>query len=140
MKPFLLLFLGLGGCYLRPASTNAPIHSRDGVEVALLGEDCEDHSGLEGEPVSRELGVKLRIDNLTGKQLRIRESEIRLVDGSTPVGAGERILKPRESAVFKLEFIHHLACYSGAPFVVEWNGAFVLEDDPLTVTSLSFKP
>jgi len=67
------------GCYLRPDAVQNPKPTREGVAISLVGEDCEDHRAAKGDPVSRDLSVKLRVDNPTDLRLRIGEHAIRLV-------------------------------------------------------------
>lgn len=43
-----------GGCYLRPDALHNPTPSPEGVAIRLVGQDCEDHRGDKGEPVTRD--------------------------------------------------------------------------------------
>lgn len=131
------------GCYLRPSAVNNPKPSVEGVAVTLLGQDCEDHRGGEGGPVSRDLGVKVRLDNPTDKTLHVTEQAIRLVvDGSS---SGVRWptavdVQPHGSATVSWDFTHHALCEPGRQFVLAWNHAFVLDEHPVALADLAFSP
>ena len=64
------------GCYMKPGVVQNPRPSVEGVAISLVGEDCEDHRAAKGDPVTRDLGVKLRVDNPTAERLRIAETQI----------------------------------------------------------------
>ncbi len=139
-----LVMLSLaGGCYLQPGAVKNPQPSPEGIAVKLIGQDCEDHRGGKGDPVSREMGVKLRIDNPTDKTLHIAESQIRL----TVAGASASVrsptvveVKPRGSATLEWDFTHHALCEPNREFVIVWNDALVLDDHPIAVANLAFNP
>jgi hypothetical protein len=143
--PFrLALLLSLAaGCYMRPSATNAPLRSPEGVGVTLVGQDCEDHRGADGEPVSRDLGVKVRFDNSTDHALRIAERAIRLVidDYTAEVKSpGVVDVKPHDSATVIMDFTHHAVCEPDREFVINWDQALSLDDRPIVVANLSFRP
>jgi hypothetical protein len=132
-----------GGCYLKPASSNTPLRSPEGVHVTLVGQDCADHSGMDGDPISRQLGIQVSIDNPTDRVLRIHEEAIRLQvgsDSSEVLWPKSAEVKPHSSATLRWSFNHHAMCHPSRDFVVDWNGALVLEDHPLSLASLSFRP
>jgi hypothetical protein len=146
MKSPLLGFVVLGlasGCYLTPGAVQNPQPSAEGVAVTLVGQDCEDHRGGKGDPVSRELALKVRVENPTGQMLHVAEGAIRLlVDGST---GGVRFpavidVQPHASATLTLEFTHHSLCEPNRQFAVAWNDALVLDSRPITVANLTFHP
>ena len=135
-------FLVSGGCYLRPSAVkNAS--SPDGVTVSLIGQDCEDHRAAKGDPVTRDLGVKLRVDNPTDQTLRISEAEIRLqVDSFT---GGVRMptvveVAPHAQKTLTMDFTHHSLCEPERQFTVAWNEAVVLDHHPVALTNLVFHP
>lgn len=131
------------GCYLKPSATNAPLRSPEGVAVTLVGEDCEDHRGSDGYPVSRELGVKVRFDNSTEHSLRIAERAIRLVIGDYTAfvrSPGVVDVKPHGSATLVMDFTHHTVCEPDREFVINWDEALSLDDRPIVVGNLSFRP
>jgi hypothetical protein len=131
------------GCYLQPSSVKNPPPSADGVAVSLLGQDCEDHRGAKGEPVTRDLGVKVRIDNPTAQILRISEESVRLLVDN--YSGGVRFptvveVQPHGTMILTLDFTHHALCEPDRQFVVSWNDAFVLDNRPITVANLAFHP
>jgi hypothetical protein len=139
-----LLVLALtSGCYLRPGSVNNPRPSPEGVAVTLIGQDCEDHRGGKGDPVSRDLGIKVRVDNPTDKTLHVTEDAIRLVvDGlSSRVRSPTAVeIQPHGSATVEWDFTHHALCEPQRQFVLAWNDAFVLDDHPVAIADLAFHP
>jgi hypothetical protein len=139
-----LAVLGLAsGCYLQPSAVNNPQPSAEGVTVRLLGQDCEDHRGSKGDPVSRELGVKVRVDNPTDATLRISEDSIRLfVEGASAAVRWPTMIEvsPHGSATLSMEFAHHALCEPDRQFVVAWNGAFALDDHRVALANLAFRP
>lgn len=139
-----LVFLSFAsGCYLQPSAVRNPQPSPEGVAVKLLGQDCEDHRGGNGDPVRRELGLKLRIDNPTEKMLRISESRVRLTVEGTSSGVRWPMIvevKPRGSATVQWDFTHSSLCEPSREFVIVWNDALVLDDHAIVVTSLAFNP
>ncbi|MDB4964990.1 MAG: hypothetical protein JWN44_679 [Myxococcales bacterium] len=140
---FLLLLPLVSGCYLKPSASNSPLQSPDGVSVTLLGQDCEDHSGADGDPISRDLGVKVRFDNRSEQPLHVSEQSIVLaVDSSHgPIrGPSDLVVRPHDSAVVQLDFTHHALCYTGHEFVIIWNDALALGDRPLRLADLSLRP
>jgi hypothetical protein len=132
-----------GGCYLRPGAVRNPAPSTEGIAVTLLGQDCEDHSGMKGEPVSRDLGIRVRVDNPTDRTLRVSEQTIRLlVDGDT---GGVRFpavvdVPSHGSTTLTMEFTHHALCEMSQRFVVAWDDAFRLGDRPVALENLTFTP
>jgi hypothetical protein len=140
---FAALWLAAGGCYLKPTRTNNPLQSCEGVRVTLVGQDCEDHAGGDGDPVSRELGIKVRFDNPTDQVLRIAESRIRLVVGEDAAGvkwADVEEVAPRSARTVAMDFTHHATCDSSRDFTIAWNDALALGDRPIAMTALIFSP
>jgi hypothetical protein len=138
----LVAFTLSSGCYLRPSAVkNAS--SPDGVTVSLVGQDCEDHRADKGDPVTRDLGVKLRVDNPTDKTLRISEQAIRLqVESYT---GGVRLptvveVPPHQQKTLTMDFNHHALCEPDRQFVVAWNDALALDGHPVAVSNLAFHP
>jgi hypothetical protein len=131
------------GCYMKAGVVQNPRPSAEGVAISLVGEDCEDHRAGKGDPVTRDLGIKLRVDNPTDRPLKIAEAAIRLlVDGYS---GGVRYptvieVQPHGTATLVLDFTHHALCEPERQFVVAWNDALQLGDHPLTVDNLSFHP
>jgi hypothetical protein len=131
------------GCYLKPLHATNPPPSAEGVRVTLIGDDCADHQGTDGDPVSRDLGVKIKFDNPTDHTLRIAESAVRLIvddDGAGVKGAGVEAVAPHSSRTIVLDFTHHKLCNSETQFKIAWNGALTLGDQPITVAALTFSP
>jgi hypothetical protein len=131
------------GCYLPPSATNAPLRSPEGVAVTLVGQDCEDHRGADSDPVSREVGVKVRFDNATDHSLRIAERAIRLVVGDYTAwvrSPGVVDVKPHDSATVVMDFTHHTLCARAREFVINWDQALSLDDRPIAVANLAFRP
>lgn len=143
-KQLSLLALGLAaGCHLQPSVVRNPAPSPEGIAVTLVGEDCEDHIGVEGDPVSRDPGVKVRIDNPTGRPLRINEDAIRLVleHYSTGIGPSQVVqVPPHGTATVTVDFIHHELCDSDRQFTLAWNDAFLLENHLICLADLAFLP
>jgi hypothetical protein len=135
--------LASSGCYLRPATSNGPMQTPDGVRVALVGEACADHTGFEGEPVSRELTVKVKIENASARPLGISPRGIELktdeVEPIAPLDPPARVvLAPGESRVEQLHYLHRALC--NQEFQLAFARAFLLDDRPLEVASLRFTP
>ncbi len=138
----LFAFTLSSGCYLQPSAVkNAS--SPDGVSVRLVGEDCEDHRASKGDPVTRDLGVKLRVDNPTDKTLRISEQAIRLqVESYTSGVLLPTVVEipPHQGKTLTMDFSHHALCEPDRQFVVAWNDALVLDDHPVALSNLVFHP
>lgn len=131
------------GCYLRAGAVKNPQPSPEGVAITLIGQDCEDHRGAKGDPVSRELGVKVRIDNPTDKMLRIAESQIRLlVEGSSGGVRWPMVVevRPHGTVTLEMDFTHRALCEPDRHFVIAWNDALVLDDHQVAVANLEFHP
>ncbi|HEY2748353.1 MAG TPA: hypothetical protein VGL86_27205 [Polyangia bacterium] len=138
----LIVFSLSSGCYLRPSAVHNAA-SPDGVSISLVGQDCEDHRAAKGDPVTRDLGVKLRVDNPTDKTLRISESAIRLQVES--YSGGVRLptvveIPPHAQKTLTMDFTHHALCEPDRQFVVAWNDALALDDHPVAIGNLSFRP
>ena len=139
-----LVVLGMAaGCYLRPGAVNNPRPSPEGVAIKLIGQDCEDHRGGKGDPISREMGVKLRVDNPTDKTLHIAEAQVRMTVGG--VSAGVRWptmveVSPRGSATLEWDFSHRALCEPDREFSIVWNDALKLDDHTVAVADLTFHP
>lgn len=132
-----------GGCYLRPDALHNPTPSPEGVAIRLVGQDCEDHRGDKGEPVTRDLGLKLRVDNPTDRTLTIAEDAIRLlVDDyrGTVRFAGVVEVPAHGTATLALDFTHHALCEPSTRFAVAWDGALRLGDRALAFEDLTFSP
>jgi hypothetical protein len=131
------------GCYLKPSATNNPLTGSDGVRVTLVGQDCEDHRGGDGDPVSRALGIKLRVENPTDKPLRIAERSIRLlVEGNSRGVRWPTVvdIQPHSAATVTMDFAHDAVCEADQQFVVAWNDALVLDQRPIKLANLAFRP
>jgi hypothetical protein len=146
MKPAVvvtLLALLAPACYLRPSHVAAPAPTAEGVRVTLVGDDCDDHRGVDGDPVSRDLGVKVQFDNPTNETLTISEERIRLVvDGDTagPHAPEPQAVAPHSSRQLALDFTHHALCNRDRPFTLTWNGALTLGQRPVQLAALVFSP
>ena len=131
-----------GGCYLRPAKSTGPLTSAEGVLVVLLGQDCEDHLGAEGDPVSRDLGLKLNVENPTGHvlQLALKGVQLTVEEYTTvPMGADTiETFQPGESREVRLDFLHHSAC--GRDFALTFEHAFGFRERSVQVAALHFTP
>jgi hypothetical protein len=137
-----LLGLGAGGCYMKPATTNSPLQSAEGVRLRLVGQDCEDHVGGQGDPISRDLGVKLELDNATGEPLDFSPYAVELMVDQYSIrqareGESYRIV-PGESRTFKLDFLHHSVC--DREFALRFGDALRLGGRPVQMAALQFKP
>jgi hypothetical protein len=131
------------GCYLRPGAAKNPAPSPEGVAIQLVGDDCEDHRGEKGQPVTRDLGIKVRVDNPTDQTLTVTEEMIRLVVDDDAGGARFPTVvevPAHGTATLKLDFTHHALCEPSKRFVVAWHNAFRLGDRPLAIEELSFSP
>jgi len=138
----LVAFTLSSGCYLRPSAVKSA-SSPDGVSISLVGQDCEDHRASKGDPVTRDLGVKLRVDNPTDKTLRITEEAIRLQIESYSSGVlTPRMVEvaPHQQKTLTLDFNHHALCEPDRQFTVAWNDAFALDDHPVAMSNLAFHP
>jgi len=141
MRWLVLAALTCGGCYLKPRATNNPIHSPEGVQLRVLGDDCEDHRGSDGDPVSRDLAVKLEVENPTTQTLEFAPDAVRLTaDGQTlPAASGTfELVPPGQRRVFTLTFVHHALC--DRDFVLAFDQALRLAGTPVTVAALHFTP
>lgn len=139
----LFLLVLASGCYLRPGAAKNPAPSPEGVAIRLLGDDCEDHRGEKGQPVTRDLGLKVRVDNPTDRALTISEESIRLVVDDYSGGArfpSVVEVPAHGTATLKLDFTHHALCEPSRRFAVAWNNAFTLGDRPLAFENLTFSP
>jgi hypothetical protein len=137
----LIFLLGAGGCYLKPTRTNNPLHSREGVRLRLVGLDCEDHRGSDGDPVSRDLAVRLEVSNPTAQPLDFAPDAVRLTAGDEPVaGSGgdfERVA-PGATRVFTMKFVHHAYC--DRDFALAFDHAMRLAGQPVAMAVLHFTP
>ena len=138
----LVAFCLSSGCYLKPSAVkNAS--SPDGVTARVIGEDCEDHRAEKGDPVTRDLGLQVRVDNPTDKTLRIAEEAIRLqVDNFT---GGVRMpavveIAPHAQKTLTLDFTHHALCEPDRQFTVAWNDAVALDGRPVALSNLVLHP
>jgi hypothetical protein len=130
-------------CYLRPSHAANPQPSPDGVRVTLVGDDCDDHSGVDGDPISRDLGVKVQFDNPTDRMLKIDEAQIRLVVDEDRAGVhapGEEQVAPHSTRTLALDFTHHALCSRDRSFKIAWNDALTLGDRPVALGALVFSP
>jgi hypothetical protein len=143
-KPWVLwsLLIGAVGCYLKPAWSNSPLTTTEGVTVRLMGQDCADHLASEGEPVTRDLSVRLRVENATDRPLVIRTGAIELdVDAgrSRPLGGDAGLtVGPDGARDLTLRFLHHARC-DGA-FVLQFANALLLGERPVTTAALHLRP
>jgi len=141
--PWLCALAMASGCYLKAGAVQNPRPSREGVAISLVGQDCEDHRAEKGDPITRDLGVKLRVDNPTDQPLRIAEQAIRLmVDGYS---GGVRFptvveVQPHGTATVVLDFTHHALCEPERQFVVAWNDALLLGGRTVALDNLAFRP
>jgi len=130
-------------CYLKPSRTNNPLRSSEGVRITLVGQDCEDHRGADGDPVSRDLGVQVQFENPTDQVLHIAEGSIRLVvddDSAAVASAGIDQVAPHSARTIVMSFTHHALCESSRQFKIAWNDALTLGDHPIAVAALTFSP
>jgi hypothetical protein len=138
----LIAFLLSSGCYLKPGAVQNPT-SVDGVSVSLVGQDCEDHRAAKGDPVTRDLGLKVRVDNPTDKTLRITEQAIRLQVESYTGGVRLPIVvevPPHATKTLTMDFTHHALCEPDRQFIVAWNDALALDSHPVALGNLVFHP
>jgi hypothetical protein len=136
-----IAFITISGCYLKPMSTSLPVQSREGVRVQLLGEDCEDHRGAEGIPISRSLSAKLRIENPTREPLRFSPESVYMSvkDWSvTPLSSGTFEIAPGERRDVVLDFSHHSVCNND--FKIAFGQALALGAQPIQIGDLWFNP
>src|SRR3954451_731100 len=99
-----------GGCSPTPASSTTPLRSPEGVHVTLVGQNCADHSGMDGDPISRQLGIQVSIDNPTDRGLRIHEERLPLqvgADSSEVLRPKSAEVKPHSSPTLRWSFNHH---------------------------------
>ncbi len=143
MKRMVSLLISIGcalaGCYLRPIATNSP-KSSEGVHVTLVGQECVDRMGSEGDPVSRSLAVKLKVDNPTTEQLRFetRRAELKVEeDIRIPIRESENVLvAPGDSREVELEYLHHSLC--AQDFAIELDKALTVGGRPVEIAALHF--
>jgi hypothetical protein len=112
------------------------------VQLRLLGEDCEDHLGSDGDPVSRDLSVKLEISNPTREVLEFAPDGVRLAVDTWVVGAtqgGEVYqIAPGETRTFQMRFLHHAGC--SRDFALAFDHAMRLGAQPVAMATLHFTP
>jgi hypothetical protein len=132
----------LAGCYLKPSRNHVP-RSPEGVQLTLVGQDCEDHLDSDSEATTRHLAVKVRIDNPTDQLLRISGGSVRLtVDGYTAGTreGGVQEVRPHGSAIATWSFVHHALCEREREFVLRFDDALILGDRAITIATLQFHP
>ncbi len=140
-----LALIGLvGGCHAARSAGTTPLAEPATVRLHFVGQDCADHPGGDGDPVARDLDVRVRVDNPTDAPLHIAEESIRLfVDGLYRTGLRAPTLvtvAPRSSAVVTLAFRHHALCEPDRVFAIEWNDALVLDDAIVRADNPTFHP
>ncbi len=138
-----LLSLLVPACYLQPSAVHNPFASRECVLVTLVGQDCEDHRGLDGDPISRDLGIEVQFENPSDQVLRISESAIRLVvedDWAGVKAAGEEEVAPHSVRTIVFEFTHHALCERNRDFKIAWDDALRLDNQPVAIAALTFSP
>jgi hypothetical protein len=144
MKSVVVLAFALvgSGCYMKPAWTNNPLRSSEGVTLRVLGVDCEDHHGSDGEPTSRDLAVKVLVENPTDRVLHVSEEAISLVVDGQPglmhwPAAAE--VQPHASSKLHWSFSHQATC-DDREFAIQFAGAFQLGTAPMQMASLHLRP
>jgi len=145
MKPCrlapVIALMAISGCYLKPMSASPPVQSQEGVRVELSGEDCEDHMGVEGYPISRSLSAKLRIENPARELLMFFPESVRMSveDWSvTPLFSGTFQIVPGQRRDVVLEFSHHSICDND--FKIAFGHALALGAQPVQIGDLWFNP
>ena len=132
-----------GGCYLKPTSTSDALQARGAVRISLVGQDCEDHRSERGDPIARDLGVRVRVSNPTDAPLRIVESAVRLrVDDYAAAVRDPAIVDvpARSAKMVDLAFLHHALCEPERQFAIAWNDGIILADTAISVSNLTFHP
>jgi hypothetical protein len=138
----LVPLMPLSGCYLHAARSSPPLSSAEGVRVRLLGQDCADDMGADGEPVSRYLSVALELSNPTPQPLAFTPAAVQLsVDGdraSAREEGGRQQVPPGQTRSFQLFFVHHALCRGD--FALAFDGALHLGAQPVALAALHVTP
>jgi hypothetical protein len=144
-KTIVLLTLSLlgSGCYLKPTWTNNPLVSSEGITLRVLGVDCEDHQGTDSEPTSRDLGIKVLVENPTDRVLKVSEEAISLMADGQPGSLRFPVVaevQPHGSSKLRWSFTHQATCSADREFAINLAGAFQLGTAEVQMAALRVRP